>query len=403
MIKTILLKKYYLILLLFLISFFGNAQGIQLSPNAEISIITIGPGDNLNDSFGHNAFRVKDSSLNIDVTYNYGTYNFNTPNFYLKFARGKLLYKIDYNNFTPFYDYYVRQNRWINEQVLNLTLEEKQALFNYLLNNVKPENRDYMYDFLNDNCATRIRDVLVSVLGNKLEYTDNYISEEYTFRQLIQKNVYWNSWGSFGMDVAIGAVVDQKATVWQYQFLPYYVMEAANNAKITNGNTSEKLISSNKRIFEGTPEKLKSNFFKSPLFVMGLLGFSILFITFKDFKNKTRSRYLDAVIFGVTGFIGVFLLFLWFATDHSTTANNYNILWAFPLSLFFMGIIAKKEPPKWIKKYTFYLLLMLCLIFIHWITGVQEFPFGLIPLLIALFVRYVYLYVLFKKELFRKH
>ena len=391
------MKKHYLLFILIFVFFFGNAQEIQLSEKAEISILTIGPGDYLNDSFGHNAFRIKDPTLNIDVTFNYGTFDFNTPNFYLKFARGKLYYKVDSNNFKPFYNYYVRQNRWINEQILNLNPSEKQTLFNYLINNTKPENRDYMYDFLFDNCATRIRDVLVVVLGNELKYQENIFEEDYTFRGLIQKNVFWNSWGSFGMDIAIGAVVDQNATEWQYQFLPYYVMEAANEATINRNGKSEKLVKKFYPIFKGSPKRQKQNFFTSPLFVMGLLGLLILFITYKDYKNQTRSRFLDVSIFVITGIIGVLLLLLWFATDHSTTANNYNILWAFPLSLLFVKAIAKKSPPTWIGKYIFFLILMLALIVLHWVTGVQVFALGLIPLLFALLIRYVYLLRFFKK------
>ena len=393
------MKKLYLIIFFVSLFYLGNAQGIQLSEKAEISILTIGAGDNLNDSFGHSGFRIKDTNLNIDVVFNYGTYNFNTPNFYLKFARGKLLYKIDSNNFKPFYNYYVKQNRSIIEQQLNLTKTEKQELFNFLLTNIKPENQEYLYDFLFDNCATRIRDVLVSVLGDKLNYKKEPLEEKpFTFRKLIQKNVYWNSWGSFGMDIAIGAVVDQKATVWQYQFLPHYVMEAANNASVTNEGVTEKLVKSTSPIYEAKPYRLKANFFTSPLFIMCLLGLLILYITYNDFKNNKRSRYLDASIFLITGLIGIFLLLLWMATDHSTTKNNYDLLWAFPFSLLFIASILKKNPPLWLGKYIFFLLLMLVLLCVHWLTGVQEFALALIPLLVALFIRYLFLISYFKKN-----
>ncbi|MFK5981686.1 MAG: DUF4105 domain-containing protein [Flavobacteriaceae bacterium] len=392
------MKKLYLIIFFLSLFHLGNAQGIQLSEKAEISILTIGAGDNLNDSFGHSGFRIKDTNLNIDIVFNYGTYNFNTPNFYLKFARGKLLYKIDSNNFKPFYNYYVKQNRSIIEQQLNLTKSEKQELFNYLLNNSKPENQEYLYDFLFDNCATRIRDVLVTILGDKLNYKEEPLDEKsYTFRELIQKNVYWNSWGSFGMDIAIGAVVDQKATVWQYQFLPHYVMEAANNTSVTNEGVTEKLVKSTSPIYEEKPYQLKSIFFTSPLFVMGLLGLLILYITYNDFKNNKRSRYLDAFIFLITGLIGIFLLLLWMATDHSTTKNNYDLLWAFPFSLLFIASILKKNPPLWLGKYIFFLLLMLVLLCVHWLTGVQEFALALTPLLVALFIRYIFLIRYFKR------
>jgi hypothetical protein len=238
------MKLYHILILFF--SFFivlpANiiAQEITLSETAELSILTMGPGDDLNDSFGHSAFRVKDTIQNIDVVYNYGVYDFNTPNFYLKFAQGKLLYNLDRNNFTPFYNYYSKQNRWIKEQVLNLNPSEKQNLFNFLQNNLKPENRTYKYDFFFDNCATKIRDVMAIVLKDKISYQDGFQSNFYTFRELIQKNVDWNTWGSFGMDIAIGAVVDRKATYWEYQFLPEYVFKATDKAKLNRGQVTRR-------------------------------------------------------------------------------------------------------------------------------------------------------------------
>ena len=399
------MKLYHIIILFF--SFFIVlpakiiAQEITLSETAELSILTMGPGDDLNDSFGHSAFRVKDTTQNIDVVYNYGVYDFNTPNFYLKFAQGKLLYNLDRNNFTPFYNYYSKQNRWIKEQVLNLNPSEKQNLFNFLQNNLKPENRTYKYDFFFDNCATKIRDVMAIVLKGKISYQDGFESNSYTFRELIQKNVDWNTWGSFGMDIAIGAVVDQKATYWEYQFLPEYVSKATDKAKLNRGQEDISLVKKTINLFINSPKENKSNFFTSPLFIMGLLAFIILGITYKDFKNKIRSRWLDISIYSITGIIGVLLLLLWFATDHSTTHNNYNLLWAFPLSLFFVLAISKKNPKPWLKRYVFFQILMLTLLCIHWITGVQVFTYGLIPLLIALLVRYLYLVFYFKNTLVR--
>ena len=377
------------------------AQEITLSETAELSILTMGPGGDLNDSFGHSAFRVKDTIQNIDVVYNYGVYDFNTPNFYLKFAQGKLLYNLDRNNFTPFYNYYSKQNRWIKEQVLNLNPSEKQNLFNFLQNNLKPENRTYKYDFFFDNCATKIRDVMAIVLKDKISYQDGFQSNFYTFRELIQKNVDWNTWGSFGMDIAIGAVVDRKATYWEYQFLPEYVFKATDKAKLNRGQEDISLVKKTINLFINSPEENKSNFFTSPLFIMGLLAFIILGITYKDFKNKIRSRWLDISIYSITGIIGVLLLLLWFATDHYTTHNNYNLLWAFPLSLFFVLAISKKNPKPWLKRYVFFQILMLTLLSIHWITGIQVFTYGLIPLLIALLVRYLYLVFYFKSRLVR--
>ena len=160
----------YLFLFLFFLNIPSEAQVTTLSEAAEISIITIGPGKNLYDKFGHSAFRVKDEANGIDWAYNYGTYDFNTPNFYTKFAQGKLNYNLSVAYFEAFYQNYVQENRWVKEQVLNLSSTEKNELFQYLQNNATPENRGYLYDFFFDNCATRIRDVLKAVLGEELQY-----------------------------------------------------------------------------------------------------------------------------------------------------------------------------------------------------------------------------------------
>ena len=387
---------FSLILVLFLlVPSVVKCQLPTLSEDSEISIITIGPGKNLYDKFGHTAIRVKDTEF--DLTFNYGVYDFSTPNFYTKFARGKLLYLLAVSRFDNFTESYKRQNRWVKEQILNLTYPEKKEFFEFLQDNAKTENRAYLYDFFFDNCATRPRDVLSEVLGDKLKFDDSYLEDTSTFRELIQQNVHFNTWGSLGMDVAIGAVTDKNATPWEHQFLPNYVYQAAEHASIERGGTQLPLVKEHRVIYENTPAKDSVFFFTSPLFVFGLLGLLIIWITYRDFQRSTRSRFLDAIIFAVTGLIGVFLLLLWFATDHSTTVNNYNLLWAFAPSLLFLFAIGKKQPRKWLYRYVVLLILMLLLLVIHSISGVQRFAIGFIPLFIALGVRYVYVASFLKK------
>jgi len=376
----------------------ANAQYIPISPEAEVSILTIGPGDALYDKFGHSAYRVTDPQNGYDIVYNYGTYDFDTPNFYTKFARGKLLYALSAENYTSFLRRYKAQNRWVKEQVLALSYTEKEAVFNYLQNNAKEENKNYKYDFFFDNCATKIRDVLKEVLGDDLTYTDTFIKEPFTFRQLIQKNVAANSWGSLGMDAAIGAVTDTKASAWEHQFLPDYIFEAAATATLSKNGTPVPLVKETNILFENSPVEEKSNFFLSPFFIFGILGLLIIVITVRDHKKDVRSRFLDAGILAITGVIGIFLSLLWFGTEHSTTVNNYNLLWAFPFSILCAYGIAKKHPKIWVRRYVVFLLLLLVLLTIHWITGVQEFAIGLLPLFIALAIRYVYLIIYLGKS-----
>ncbi|MGO3183460.1 MAG: lipoprotein N-acyltransferase Lnb domain-containing protein [Aequorivita sp.] len=390
--------KNYILFLLLLLSVSAKAQFGSLSPAGEISILTIGPGAELYDKFGHSAFRIKDSLSGVDVVFNYGVYDFDTPNFYTKFAQGKLLYELGISDYGPFYRSYVAQNRWVKEQVLNLTQEEKQGISDFLWNNGLPQNKKYKYDFFYDNCATKIRDVMWEVLGNKLEFHEDHIKEALTFRQLIQQNLQANTWGSMGIDIALGAVIDRKAKPIEYQFLPEYVYEGAANAEITRNNETVDLVKSTKVLYENKPTESGNNFLLSPLFILGLIGLLIIYITYRDYKRNARSRYLDVFIFSYTGLIGIFLLLLWFATDHSATANNYNLLWAFPISLFFIWAILKRDIALSSKRYVLLLILLLVLLTIHWITGVQVFAIALLPLLVALAIRYFYLMYFIKKQ-----
>ena len=195
-------------------------QAQRLSPNATISILTVGPGLSLNDAFGHSGFRVSDPAQGIDIVYGYGAYDFNTPNFYLKFAQGKLNYNMSQDDFKKFYGAYVYFNRSVREQILNLTQSEKESLYTSLLENYKPKNRAYLYDFFYDNCATKIRDVINVNLSNNLVFNIPNTYETSTFRTLIQNNLNTNSWGSLGIDIALGSVIDKIASPNEHMFLP---------------------------------------------------------------------------------------------------------------------------------------------------------------------------------------
>ena len=84
-------KIHFYIVLLFIISQNIQSQSSKLSVYSEISIITVGPGNVLFEAFGHSAIRVKDPVLRMDAVYNYGLFDFNQPNFYLNFIKGKLI------------------------------------------------------------------------------------------------------------------------------------------------------------------------------------------------------------------------------------------------------------------------------------------------------------------------
>ncbi len=372
-----------------------NVCGQQLSSQAEISVLTIGPGTALNDAFGHNIFRIRDRANDLDVAYDYGRFPFNEPGFYLNFAQGKLNYSIGKSKYKDIKDFYIWQNRTIEEQVLNLTLEEKQKLLDYLQNNYKPENREYLYDFFFDNCATKIKDVLQIVLNNQITFHEPGNFQPQTFRCLIRDKVPANTWGSVGIDLALGSVIDQQATPEEHMFLPSYIHTFFNTATIGD----RKLVQSKKTMYQEKPVETNTDVLWSPLVIFGILGFLILGMTYLDVKTQKRRKILDAVLLILTALLGILILLLWFATDHQATAQNYNLLWAFPLNGILAWQIAKQQPKMWIIPFMKFLVIMLALMSFHWIIGVQAFAPAMIPFFIALLVRYVFLINYFNKKL----
>ena len=224
-----------LVLFFFTNSFFALAQNPKLTNNTEISILTVEAGTDLNDTWGHSAIRIKDENSGFDIVYNYGIYDFNTPNFYTKFMRGKLLFDLGTNKFHDFLRGYIYVNRGVTEQVLDLTLEQKKAYIVFLQNNAKPENRKYLYDFFFDNCATKLRDLNTEILNDNVIYKDKLFNQKFTFRNLIYQKLDKHPWGKFGIDLALGSVIDREATPKEYTFLPSYTFDSFKTAQIKSG------------------------------------------------------------------------------------------------------------------------------------------------------------------------
>lgn len=345
--------------LFFSFSIFAQ-QNIQLSDKAEISILTCAPGQNeLYSYFGHSAMRVKDPKNNIDKFYNYGTFDFNTPNFYLKFCQGKLLYEVATHHFKYFPYLYYKEKRWVKSQVLNFTTLQNQKLFDYLEWNSLPENKKYYYDFFYDNCATKMYEVIEKSIG-KIDFDYSKFPKNMTHRNLIHSRLANNSWGKFGIDLALGAVIDKKATLKQYMFLPEYVYSGIENSSL-NGN---KTIAKTSNILPDYHLKLpETNFFISPLFVSILLLVITLTLTFSNNFN----RWFNCISF-IFGVLGIVLFCLWFLTEHSTTKMNMNLLWCNPFLIFYPFLKLKN------KQLTSYLqLISLTLFTIIALTKFQEF------------------------------
>ena len=386
------MKKTYFFIL-FLMGLLQNIQSqeLKLSKQSEISIITVGPGEVLYEAFGHSAIRVKDSVLGIDNIFNYGLFDFNQPNFKLNFTKGKLLYKLGKRPFKNFVVNNYYQERWMKAQVLNLSQLEKEKMYALLEENALPQNAEYLYDPYFNNCATKLRDITKEILGNKLHFPSSFSDQNYTLRQLMDKELSWNTWGNFGINLALGNTLDKAITAEAYMYLPDYVYEAFKNAKKTKNNTDIPLVLKEQVILNFKENTIQTKWF-NPFFVFSILLLLSIVITYRDQKRNKRTKFLDFLLFFMTGFLGFIICFLWFFTNHSTTPNNFNFLWAFFPNLFVSFILLKKNTPSWVIKYVnLYLVLLLVTLFVS-ISGIQKFSFVLFPIISMLFMRSFYLH-----------
>ncbi|NKI32874.1 DUF4105 domain-containing protein [Croceivirga thetidis] len=385
-------KRFFLIVF-FLAQLFAYSQVPKLSDKAEISVMTCaGDPSVLYYAFGHTAFRVHDPIRGIDVVYNYGTFDFGQPNFYLNFTKGRLLYSLSRSSFERFSFTYEMEGRWVRQQVLNLTPEETNQVFQFFESNFLPENREYLYDPLFDNCSTVMAKILTENFGDEILFEppkDETLTKEKsaqpTFRDLVKSHLQTNSWGDFGINLAFGAVVDRKATLRERIFLPYQAMYQVRAAK-----KDGKPLLRKEEIVVDLPEiKDNSSFFTTPCFVFLLLLAFIAWITFKDHRNSYHRKWLDFSLLFISGFIGLFLMVLWFATDHVYTKSNWNVLWLLPVNMIMAFVVVRKNlMPVWFKKYLWLAIGLMGLTIMLWIFKVQVFsPLNLI-LMTILSVRY---------------
>ncbi len=243
----------------------------------EISLLTCSPGDELYSSFGHSAIRVRQvEPAGQDVVFNYGTFDFSAPNFYGKFVMGRLDdYYLSVTTFPGFlreYDYFQRD---VREQILDLNEAQQQRLVQYLWTEADPSNRFYSYEFFFNNCATKIRDAFEASLGDQLVWDGTVKPEEKTFRSLIDEYVYPLPWADFGIDLALGSVIDKDATEREEQFLPDYMEAAFAKAVIQGDGPSRPLVKDSRTVLEYPKSEFEMGMV-NPYYLMW--GVAILFM-----------------------------------------------------------------------------------------------------------------------------
>jgi Domain of unknown function (DUF4105) len=371
-----IINKNLFVKIIFIIAIFiqCNVSSAQNGARIQISLLTCTPGDALNETFGHSAFRVIDSNSVTDLVYNYGTFDFEDKNFYLKFIKGKLLYFVNIDQFQEFAFYYQQNNRGITEQVLQLSDTEKIAIYHALIENVKEENKYYRYDFFLDNCTTRLRDI-IEKYKIPTPALPAVMPSNYTFRNAIHQYLDNNnkSWSKLGIDILLGARTDAVMTIPQQKFLPDNLMQSLDSTKNTT------VVSLSKQLYQLNPKKNKEGFFTPMFLSISIAAFFVILSLFKNNNAKKILSFFDAFLFSVVGILGILLVFMWLGTDHIMTKNNYNLLWASPFFLLYP--FAQKKSKKYSIIVSIYLFLVLCSwFFLPQLMNITLFPIALLLL-----------------------
>jgi len=387
--------KFKINILLTLFTFLVSIQYItaqkevQLSESTQISLLTNTPWDGaVYALYGHTALRVSDPVQQIDFVFNYGLFDFDSPNFMQRFVKGETDYSVGYTNLNRYTFEYQMRGIGITEQILNLKQDEKQKVFDALLINCLPENRVYRYNYFYDNCSTRPRDIIENNINGTIIYTPT--GKDQTYRDLVHECVRSQPWVMFGIDLVIGADADKIITDRQKDFLPAYLMRAYSGANIQNQDgTTRNLVLSEHNILEQTIQSAQSNPRNTPLIVGIILLIISILISYTSYKSEkvVLGKIFDTLLFLTAGIAGSIIFFLMYFSVHPCTNPNWNLVWLNPLQLIFALLFLIKSFSKVIYIYHFINFAVLIIFLLAWFLIPQYLEIAFLPYILAIAVR----------------
>jgi hypothetical protein len=382
------MKKYLFFLIASLSSIAADAQiqEFRLSDSAYVSLLTCEPIDDMAYTvYGHTAVRINDRVREIDCVYNYGIFDFSSPNFLSRFTKGELNYRLGICKYADFFEEYSERQSGITEQILNLTKDERQKIFDALRINHLPENRVYLYNFLFDNCSTRPRILVEKNISGPIVYPE--ILSSTTFRTIIHRCNKNHRWLTFGIDLALGAPLDSPIGQTLQMFLPENLMQVFDKAKIIQPDgTTRNLVIETRKLAPSYPiieNPLDSN----PAVITWLFFGLVATISFWELRYGKHLRIFDSILFVACGLTGCLLFFLSFISIHPAVYPNFSIIWAHPLHIIFAVSLYIKP----LKKFANYYMLtngtILLLFLLGWKLFPQEFNPAFFPIVLTLCIR----------------
>ena len=376
------MKRILLLILILSAAFQAKSQEYE---NLQVSLLTVEPRSNaVYTIFGHTALRLCDPSKNVDIVFNWGTFDFNKPNFIFRFIKGETDYFLSTDFYNHFIYSYSAKNSTVIEQILDIPDEEKSKLVRILENHLLPENREYRYNYFFDNCTSRVRDIIEIFSGGKIVYPTK--SQPTTFRSLIHECTAPYPWLEFGIDLLIGNGADSIVSYRNELWLPEKLMLAVDSVVVKDLSNHERpLLLSSKTILTAENEynttlKIWNNPLAVGIFVLGIyLGMLFVF-----YLKKREYRFPFALLFLLIGIGGCIVATTCFFSSHPCTWPNWNILWIHPLHLIgFAGFIPKRTS-RWSSWYHGLNFVLLSFLLLGWYWIPQGMNAACIPFILCL-------------------
>lgn len=311
-------------------------------PGSELTvyIMTMGPGAFVWERFGHNAIWIHDAARQTDIAYNWGLFSFDQEGFIARFLRGQMDYWMEGVDAEATASYYIRTDRSIWVQELNLTPEQRLELRDFAEWNALPENRLYRYDYFRDNCSTRVRDAIDRVLGGALREQTGDVLTDASYRDHTRAAVGEAPILYTGIMLGIGRPSDRKLMAWEEMFMPLRLMERVREVTIeTPSGERVPLVRSERQIYQSAnlsaepaqPPPLFGYLATGLLFAIGL----VVSVRASGRSRAARVFFRVLTIFWglVAGIVGTVLVLLWVATDHTAAYANENLFHFNPLIL----------------------------------------------------------------------
>lgn len=360
----------------------ASARGI------EVSVLTCSPGQEVYSLYGHTAIRVKDNRTGEDYVFNYGVFDFNTEYFVWKFVLGKTDYICASVPWPYFIREYEARGSSVVAQVLNLTESEAIKVKEYLYNNVKRENRVYRYNFLTNNCTTKVMDCVEACVEGNLVYS--WAQDPYTYRSILHKYTEAYPWSQDGNDFLLGADVDTTLSHRAVCFIPDFYKNALDGAVVRNEFEDTRKLVASTQVWPAT-DNVSSGHAECIWMTPAIAGwgFLVLGILLMGLEYLTRRMFwlIDVVLMLAHGMAGCLIAFVFFFSDHPTLDSNWLVAVLNPLPLVALPYVVRAS---WNDRFTAWHYIMavwlaLFLLFMPWIP--QQMPVLTVPVLATLLTR----------------